>query len=245
MFDAGWSDADDNTKLNPDHRCARPDRLRERKNVGVLFWNEARALAGNLEQALDRYAAWGARGIMVDFMDRDDQTMLRFQERVARAAAKRRLFVNLHGVAKPTGLQRAYPNLLTREAVLGHEYNMWSERATPDHALTVPFVRMLGRPDGLGRRRDAQRHAEDLSRGRRTTDEPGHAHAAAGAVRHLRQPAAVSGGHALRLSRRARIHAASWAASPPRGTRRAPCRARSAITSSWRAAQATPGMSRR
>ena len=146
MFDAGWSDADDNTRLNPAIDVPGLIAYANSKGVGVLLWNEARALAENLEQALDRYAAWGARGIMVDFMDRDDQPMLRFQERLARAAAKRRLVVNLHGVAKPTGLQRAYPNLLTREAVLGHEYNMWSERATPDHALTIPFVRMLAGP---------------------------------------------------------------------------------------------------
>ncbi|HEV8332055.1 MAG TPA: glycoside hydrolase family 97 protein [Steroidobacteraceae bacterium] len=146
MFDAGWSDADDTTKLNPNIDVPDLIAYANGKGVGVLLWNEARALAGNLEQALDRYAAWGARGIMVDFMDRDDQPMLRFQERLARAAAQRHLVVNLHGVAKPTGLQRAYPNLLTREAVLGHEYNMWSERVTPDHALTVPFVRMLAGP---------------------------------------------------------------------------------------------------
>lgn len=146
MFDAGWSDADDNTKVNPDIDVPGLIAYANNKGVAVLLWNEAHALARNLEQALDRYAAWGARGIMVDFMDRDDQPMLRFQERVAREAAKRRLVVNLHGVAKPTGLQRAYPNLLTREAVLGHEYDMWSERVTPDHALTVPFVRMLAGP---------------------------------------------------------------------------------------------------
>lgn len=146
MFDAGWSDAGDNTKINPDIDVPGLIAYANGKGVGVLLWNEAHALSRNLEQALDRYAAWGARGIMVDFMDRDDQPMLQFQERVARAAAQRRLVVNLHGVAKPTGLQRAYPNLLTREAVLGHEYNMWSERVTPDHALTVPFVRMLAGP---------------------------------------------------------------------------------------------------
>jgi alpha-glucosidase len=83
---------------------------------------------------------------MCDFMERDDQKMVRFYERVARAAARRRLFVNLHGAFKPTGMQRAFPNLLTREGVLGHEWNMWSERATPDHALTVPFVRMVAGP---------------------------------------------------------------------------------------------------
>jgi alpha-glucosidase len=146
MFDAGWSDADDNTKLNPAIDVPALIAYANRKGVGVLLWNEANALARNLESALDRYAAWGARGIMVDFMDRDDQPMLQFQERLAREAAKRHLVVNLHGVAKPTGLQRAYPNLLTREAVLGHEYNMWSDRATPDHALTIPFVRLLAGP---------------------------------------------------------------------------------------------------
>ena len=146
MFDAGWSDAGDNTKLNPDIDVPGLIAYANSKGVGVLLWNEARALASNLDQALDRYAAWGARGIMVDFMDRDDQPMLRFQELLAREAAQRHLVVNLHGVAKPTGLQRAYPNLLTREAVLGHEYNMWSDRVTPDHALTVPFVRMLAGP---------------------------------------------------------------------------------------------------
>lgn len=146
MFDAGWSDPHDNARVNPDIDVPGLIAYARGKGVGVLLWNEAHALSQNLEAALDRYAAWGASGIMVDFMDRDDQPMLRFQERVAREAAKRRLVVNLHGVAKPTGLQRAYPNLLTREAVLGHEYDMWSDRATPAHAATVPFVRMLAGP---------------------------------------------------------------------------------------------------
>lgn len=146
MFDAGWSDNDDNARLNPDIDVPGLIAYARRKGVGVLLWNEANALERNMDEALDRYAAWGARGIMMDFMDRDDQKMLRLYERLAREAAKRRLVVNLHGAFKPTGMQRAFPNLLTREAVLGHEFNMWSERVTPDHALTVPFVRMLAGP---------------------------------------------------------------------------------------------------
>ena len=146
MFDAGWSDNDDNTKLNPAIDVPGLIAYARTKNVGVLLWNEALALERNLEQALDRYASWGARGIMMDFMDRDDQKMVRLYEHVAREAAKRHLVVNLHGAFKPTGMQRAYPNMLTREGVLGHEFNMWSERVTPDHALMVPFVRMLAGP---------------------------------------------------------------------------------------------------
>ena len=146
MFDAGWSDNDDNTKLNASIDVPGLIAYARSKNVGVILWNEALALDRNLDEALDRYAAWGARGIMCDFMERDDQEMVRFYERVARAAAKRHLIVNLHGAFKPTGLQRAFPNLLSREGVLGHEWNMWSERVTPDHALTVPFVRMAAGP---------------------------------------------------------------------------------------------------
>ena len=146
MFDAGWSDNDDNTKLNPDIDVPGLIAYARAKHVGVLLWNEALALERNLDEALDRYASWGARGIMMDFMDRDDQPTVRLYERVARAAAKRHLGVNLHGAFKPTGMQRAFPNLLTREAVLGHEYDMWSDRVTPDHALTVPFIRMLAGP---------------------------------------------------------------------------------------------------
>ena len=178
MFDAGWSDNDDNTKLNPDIDVPGLIAYARSKNVGVILWNEALALDRNLDEALERYAAWGASGIMCDFMERDDQKMVRFYERVARAAAERHLVVNLHGAFKPTGMQRAFPNLLTREGVLGHEWNMWSERVTPDHALTVPFVRMAG-THGLGRRLDEQRHAEDLPCRLRAADEPGYAHAAA------------------------------------------------------------------
>ncbi|HVI59928.1 MAG TPA: glycoside hydrolase family 97 protein [Luteimonas sp.] len=146
MFDAGWSDNDDNTRVNPDIDVPGLIAYARGKGVRVLLWNEALALERNLDEALDCYAAWGASGIMMDFMDRDDQVMVRLYERVARAAARRHLVVNFHGAFKPTGMQRALPNLLTREAVLGHEYDMWSDRVTPDHALTVPFVRMLAGP---------------------------------------------------------------------------------------------------
>ena len=146
MFDAGWSDNDDNTKLNPAIDVPGLIAYARSKNVGVILWNESHALERNLDEALDRYAAWGVRGIMCDFMERDDQKMLRFYERVASAAARRQLIVNFHGASKPTGMQRAFPNLLTREGVLGHEWDMWSERVSPDHALTVPFVRMAAGP---------------------------------------------------------------------------------------------------
>ena len=146
MFDAGWSDPEDPFKRNPDIDLPALIAYAREKGVGIILWNLAMGLDRQLDAALDQYQRWGVKGIMVDFMDRDDQKMVRFYERIARETARRRMFVNFHGAFKPTGMERAYPNLLTREAVLGHEFNMWSERVTPDHALTVPFVRMPAGP---------------------------------------------------------------------------------------------------
>ncbi|HET7457642.1 MAG TPA: glycoside hydrolase family 97 protein [Gemmatimonadaceae bacterium] len=146
MFDAGWSTPENPLERNKDIDLPAVIEYARSKGVGIILWNLALGIDTHMDAALDQYAAWGVKGILVDFMDRDDQPMVRFYERVAREAAKRKMFVNLHGAYKPTGMQRAYPNLLTRESVLGHEYDMWSDRVTPEHALTIPFIRMQAGP---------------------------------------------------------------------------------------------------
>jgi alpha-glucosidase len=88
----------------------------------------------------------GVKCIMTDFMDRDDQKMLQFYERIAKSAAEHKVMVMFHGAFKNAGLERTYPNLITREGVLGSEYNIWSEKATPEHDLLIPFIRMVAGP---------------------------------------------------------------------------------------------------
>jgi alpha-glucosidase len=84
---------------------------------------------------------------MLDFMDRDDQEMIRFLRDVLVLAAANRLSVTLHGVSKPTGLERTFPHLLTSEGVLNLEYDKWDKiGCPPEHELTVPFTRMLAGP---------------------------------------------------------------------------------------------------
>ena len=100
-----------------------------------------------MDRAFPLYRAWGVEGVMLDFMDRDDQEMVRFLRRAVETAAANRLTVTLHGVSAPTGLERTYPNLLTHEGVLNLEYDKWDEQGvTPEHELTVPFTRMLAGP---------------------------------------------------------------------------------------------------
>ncbi len=116
------------------------------KGVRIVLWVEWRSLDAVMDQALALYERWGAAGIKVDHMNRDDQEMVAFYERCARKAAAHRLIVDFHGAFKGTGMQRTYPNVLTREGVLGLEYNKWSDRVTPEHDVTIPFTRMLAGP---------------------------------------------------------------------------------------------------
>ena len=146
ILDEGWSDTEDLFNINPDIDL--PDLLKyaEGKDVGVILWVVWLTLDRQLEAALDQFEAWGVKGIKVDFMQRDDQLMVNYYEKIASEAAKRRLLVDFHGSYKPTGLRRTWPNVLTREGVLGAEHNKWSEHVTPDHNLTLPFTRMLAGP---------------------------------------------------------------------------------------------------
>jgi len=116
------------------------------KGVKVLLWVEWRALDSHLDEALALYEKWGAAGIKVDYMNRDDQEMVNLYEKWVRKAAEHHLVVDFHGAMKPAGLRRTYPNLLTQEGVMGLEYSKWYERITPEHDVTIPFTRMLAGP---------------------------------------------------------------------------------------------------
>lgn len=100
----------------------------------------------NFDEACALYEKWGIAGIKIDFMDSDDQEMVNWYHKVVKTAAKYHLMVDFHGAFKPDGWQRTYPNLVTREGVLGNEYNKWSLRITPEHLCTLPFTRMLAGP---------------------------------------------------------------------------------------------------
>jgi alpha-glucosidase len=152
LVDAGWYPARDFTRdLDILHHVPEVDipgiiDYGKQKGVKVLLWLYWSALDKQMDEAMALYEKWGAAGIKVDFMDHDDQEMVNFYERCVRTAAQHHLVVDLHGAYKPTGLRRTYPNLLTREGVMGMEYNKWSDRVTPEHDVTIPFTRMLAGP---------------------------------------------------------------------------------------------------
>jgi alpha-glucosidase len=118
----------------------------KKKGVKILIWLDWFHADKEMEAAFPLYEQWGVAGVKVDFMARDDQQIVNFYHRLVKLAAKHHLIVDFHGAYKPTGFRRTWPNLITREGVLGNEYNKWSDRITPTHNVTLPFTRMLCGP---------------------------------------------------------------------------------------------------
>jgi alpha-glucosidase len=115
----------------------------KQKNVEVRVWTHWKALYPKLDEAFALFEKWGLSGMMVDFMDRDDQEMVNIQTEILQKAAAHHLHIQFHGVYKPTGLSRTYPNEFTREGVMNYEYDKWEKWVTPDMDIEIPFTRML------------------------------------------------------------------------------------------------------
>jgi alpha-glucosidase len=115
----------------------------KQKNVGIRVWTHWKALYPKLDEAFALFEKWGLSGLMVDFMDRDDQEMVNIQTEILQKAAAHRLHIQFHGAYKPTGLHRTYPNEFTREGVMNYEYDKWEKWVTPNMDIEIPFTRML------------------------------------------------------------------------------------------------------
>jgi alpha-glucosidase len=116
------------------------------KGVGLWLITHFRDLHSQREEAFTQMEKWGIAGVKIDYLDRTDQWMMDWYRTTAKMAADHRLMVDFHGASKPDGSARTFPNVLTREGVMGAEYNRWSARVTPRHNVTLAFTRMLAGP---------------------------------------------------------------------------------------------------
>jgi alpha-glucosidase len=146
LFDDGWSSGDDLLKTVPGLDIPEVTAYGRSKGVDIMLWMVWHTLQRQWDKAFDQFEKWGIKGIKVDFMNRDDQPMVRFYESVAREAADRKLVVDFHGAYKPSGLSRKYPNVLTREALIEFEYNGWTNQDDPVHHNILPYIRMFAGP---------------------------------------------------------------------------------------------------
>ena len=143
MMDAGWSNNNDLFDINPDINMDTLSAYAKQQGIKISMWTLAATLDRQLDSALDQFNKWGVDFIMTDFMDRDDQLMVNFYHRVAKACADHHIMIMYHGAFPPKGFNRTWPNAITREGVLGSEYNIWSDKPTPGHDVTLPYTRML------------------------------------------------------------------------------------------------------
>lgn len=142
MLDAGWSDPNDLFKITPGMDLKEIAAYAKSKNIKLVMWTLAMTLDRQLEEALKMFSELNVAVVMTDFMDRDDQKTVNFYTRIAEATARHRMMVMFHGAFKSAGLERTWPHAVTREGVIGSEYNIWSDKANPEHDLLIPFIRM-------------------------------------------------------------------------------------------------------
>lgn len=143
LVDAGWSNVFDHLDFNKNIDIKEVIRYGKEKQVGVWLWTVAATLFHNKHIYLDSISAWGAAGVKIDFFDRDDAAIIPEYEELAKACAERHLMVDFHGCSKPTGLHRAYPNIMTYEAMRGAECAKWDTSSDPVYRLQCAFTRML------------------------------------------------------------------------------------------------------
>lgn len=149
ILDEGWAvkNEADLFKVIPEIDLQMLSDYAASKNVGLVLWAGHWAFESNMEEVCRYYSQMGIKGFKVDFMNRDDQHMVRFYQKTAETAAKYHLFIDFHGAYKPTGLHRTYPNVLNFEGVHGLEQMKWENSLNQvEYDVTIPFIRMAAGP---------------------------------------------------------------------------------------------------
>ncbi len=138
IMDEGWAKSTrDPYTPNPTIDLAELIQYGKERNVKIVLWLTWLTVENNFD-LFKTFADWGIAGVKIDFMDRSDQWMVNYYERVAKEAAKHKLFVDFHGAFKPAGLERKYPNILSYEGVLGMEQG---GNCKPSNTIYLPFMR--------------------------------------------------------------------------------------------------------
>jgi len=146
VMDEGWSEKSDLMKIVPGINLREIVDHGKQKNVDVILWATWHNVDMQMKEAFPYYSKMGIKGFKIDFFDRDDQLVVASTYDIAKNAAANKLMVDYHGIYKPTGLQRTYPNVIGYEGVKGLENYKWANEDQPRYAVTIPFIRMMAGP---------------------------------------------------------------------------------------------------
>ena len=151
ILDEGWAvnKQADLMQVVPEIHLEQLVEYAKARNVGLVLWAGYKAFLRDMEGVCRHYSNMGIKGFKIDFMDRNDQEMMRFLEDAARMCAKYHLFCDFHGAPAPQGLTITFPNVLNFEAVAGLEQVKWSsmeEFNEVPHETILPFIRQVVGP---------------------------------------------------------------------------------------------------
>jgi alpha-glucosidase len=146
IIDEGWSKDTDLNQINPDINIEELVAYGKEKNVGIILWASWYATMQQTDAVFDKYERMGIKGFKIDFIDRDDQFSVNSLYEIAQKAANHHLLVDYHGMYKPSGLQRTFPNILNFEGVKGLENMKWGVNNQPQYDVSIPYIRMLAGP---------------------------------------------------------------------------------------------------
>ena len=96
------------------------------------------------EKAFEHYSKMGVAGFKIDFFDSQEAAMVSRINMYAKIAAEYHLVVDFHGIYKPVGLSRTWPNVLNYEGVFGLENMKWCnpDRCDmPRNDVILPYIR--------------------------------------------------------------------------------------------------------
>jgi alpha-glucosidase len=143
ILDEGWYKLGNVLDVVPEINIPELTAYGKQKNVGVILWVVWKTLDDQMIPALDQYAKWDVKGIKVDFMQRSDELLINFYNKLSYETAKRKMLLDFHGDQKPSVMTRTWPNLISTEGVRGLEWDKWSAETDPLHDVTLPFTRMF------------------------------------------------------------------------------------------------------
>lgn len=150
VLDEGWYDPKSGDMLTviPELDLTELIAYGKSKGVEIVLWTVFNVLDSQLEAACKKYADMGIKGFKVDFLDRDDQTAVEMVYRIAEMTARYKLTLDLHGIYKPTGINRTYPHIINFESVFGMEEVKWTDNKNnmPLYDVTFPYIRMMAGP---------------------------------------------------------------------------------------------------
>ncbi|UCG27459.1 MAG: glycoside hydrolase family 97 catalytic domain-containing protein, partial [Bacteroidales bacterium] len=146
ILDAGWSERGDLTKAIPAINLPELAEYGKVKGVGLILWATWYAIMQQMDEVFPFYSRMGIKGFKIDFIDRDDQKAVASTYKIAEKAAENRLLVDYHGIFKPAGLQRTYPNVVGFEGVKGMENVKWANEDVPRYDVSIPYIRMMAGP---------------------------------------------------------------------------------------------------